>query len=178
MMENGRAKSYAMLAVLIGMGLIAAFNENTVNVALVYVQAEFDVSSVASQWLVTGYMIVSAIVSAICAFVLHRFPLRRIVFVAGIVFVLSSVLAMLSPNYELLLLFRLVQAIGTGLYVPVMMTTILKVVPRERMGTLLAVGNMCLTLGPALGPVVTGAMIWVIGQNVLMISSVSPGESA
>lgn len=108
MTGNGKHKSSMMLAMLIGMGFIAAFNENTVNVALVYVQAEFDVSSVASQWLVTGYMIVSAIVSAICAFVLHRFPLRRIVFVAGIVFVLSSALAMLSPNYELLLLFRLV----------------------------------------------------------------------
>ena len=169
MTENGKAKSYAMLAVLIGMGFIAAFNENTVNVALVYVQAEFDVSSVASQWLVTGYMIVSAIVSAICAFVLHRFPLRHIVFVAGIVFVLSSVLAMLSPNYELLLIFRLMQAIGTGLYVPVMMTTILRVVPRERMGTLLAVGNMCLTLGPALGPVVTGVMISFFGWRTVFL---------
>lgn len=37
-----------MLAVLIGMGFVAAFNENTVNVALVYIQTEFDVSSVAS----------------------------------------------------------------------------------------------------------------------------------
>lgn len=158
-----------MLAVLIGMGFIAVFNENTVNVALVYIQAEYAISIVASQWLVTGYMIVSAIVSAVCAFVLHRFPLRRIVFVAGAIFVTSSIAGMLAPNYPLLLAFRLVQAIGTGLYVPVMMTTILKVAPRERMGTLLAIGNMCLTLGPALGPVVTGAMISFFGWRTVFL---------
>lgn len=162
-------KTSAMLAVLIGMGFIAAFNENTVNVALVYIQAEYDVSSVASQWLVTGYMIVSAIVSAICAFLMHRFALRRIVFAAGTIFVASSVVAMIAPVYPLLLLFRLVQAIGTGLYVPIMMTTILKVAPRERMGTLMAVGNMCLTLGPALGPVVTGAMISFFGWRTVFL---------
>lgn len=165
----GGERRHAMIAILIGMGFIAAFNENTVNVALVYVQAEFLVSSVASQWLVTGYMIVSAIVSAICAFLLHRFALRRIVFIAGVVFVGSSVAAMLAPNYMLLLLFRLIQAIGTGLYVPIMMTTILKVAPRERMGTLLAVGNMCLTLGPALGPVVTGTMISFFGWRTVFL---------
>ena len=50
-----------------------------------------------------------------------------------------------------------------------MMTTILKIVPRERMGTLLAVGNMCLTLGPALGPVVTGAMISFFGWRTVFL---------
>lgn len=164
-----KKKPYAMLAVLIGMGFIAAFNENTVNVALVYIQGEYEVSSVASQWLVTGYMIVSAIVSAICAFLLHRFVLRRIVFVAGIIFVVSSIVAMIAPNYPCLLVFRLIQAIGTGLYVPIMMTTILKVAPRERMGTLMAVGNMCLTMGPALGPVITGAMISFFGWRTVFL---------
>ena len=159
-----------MLAVLIGMGFVAAFNENTVNVALVYIQTEFDVSSVASQWLVTGYMIVSAITSAVCAFLQHRFPLRRIVFAAGIVFVATSFAAMLAPGYPLLLTFRLLQAIGTGLFVPIMVTTILKVTPREQMGTVLSIGNMCLTLGPALGPVVTGAMISLLGWRTVFLS--------
>lgn len=168
-MTDLKQNKTGLLIVLFGMGFIAAFNENTVNVALVYIQADLDVSSVVSQWLVTGYMIVSAIVSAICAFVMHRFRLRSIVFVAGFIFVGGSVAAMFAPNFPVLLIFRLLQAIGTGLYVPVMMTTILKVVPRERMGTFLAVGNMCITLGPALGPALTGIMISFFGWRTIFV---------
>lgn len=158
-----------MLAIVIGMGVIATFNENVVNVALVYIQADFDVSSVTAQWLVTGYMIVSAVTSGVCAFLLHRFTLRRIVFAAGGLFVFGCVTAALAPNYPLLLFFRLVQAIGTGLFVPVMMATILKVGSPERLGTLVAIGNMCITLGPMLGPFVTGAVISTFSWRALFL---------
>lgn len=158
-----------MLAIVIGMGVIATFNENVVNVALVYIQADFGVSSVTSQWLVTGYMIVSAVTSGVCAFLLHRFTLRSIVFSAGGLFVAGCIAAALAPNYPLLLVFRLLQAIGTGLFVPVMMATILKVGPPERMGTLVAIGNMCITLGPMLGPFVTGAVISAFPWRALFL---------
>lgn len=169
MTSTANSKNYRMLAILIGMGFIAAFNENTVNIALVNVQSEFQISNVTAQWMVSGYMIVSAIISATCAYMMSRFALRKLVFCAGSVFASCSIIAVFAVNFEMLLTFRLLQAIGTGMFVPIMMTTILKLAPKEKLGTLMSVGNMCLTLGPALGPAITGFMISSFGWRTVFV---------
>lgn len=153
----------ALLIVLYGAAFVATFNENIVNVALVDIMAEFSVESVAAQWLVTGYMIVASVMVALTAFLLRRFSLRALFFTAGGLLVTGSVSAAVSPSFAFLLASRLVQALGTGIFVPAMMGTVLKVAPRDRLGTFLSVGGCCITLGPAFGPVISGVMVTVLG---------------
>lgn len=158
-----------LLAVLYGAAFIAAFNENIVNVALVDIMSEFSVSSVSAQWLVTGYMIVASIMVALTAFLLHRFSLRALFFSAAGLLVVGSVAAACAQSFAFLLVVRLVQALGTGIFVPCMMSTVLRVAPRERLGTFLSIGGCCITLGPAFGPVVSGVMVTAFGWRFAFI---------
>lgn len=67
-----------MLAVLYGSAFVASFNENTINVALISIMNEFSIGANTAQWLVTGYMIVTAIVVTTTAFLFKRLKLRTL----------------------------------------------------------------------------------------------------
>lgn len=153
----------ALLAVLYICAFVAAFNENIVNVGLVDIMAEFDVSSGTAQWLVTGYMVVSAVVVSIVAFLLNRFDLRKLFFFGAATLALGSAVDVIAPTFSVLLVARLAQALGTGIFIPMMMNTVLEVAPRKKLGTYLAIGSCCITFGPAFGPVVSGIMVTFFG---------------
>lgn len=158
-----------MLAVLYGSAFVAAFNENTVNVALVSIMREFAIDANTAQWLVTGYMIVTAIVVTITAFLLKRLRLRTLFLLAAGVFLFGLIAATLAPTWPLFLAARLVQAIGTGIFIPVMMSTVLAVAPRTKMGTYLSIGGCMITFGPAFAPVVSGIMVTTFGWRSIFL---------
>ena len=158
-----------MLVVLFIGAFASAFNESIVNVALVDIIAEFNIASTTGQWLVTGYMAVTAVVMALMAFLMQRFRVRTLFFFAGACFVAGEVLCMVAPTFPLLLAARLLQAIGSGTFTPLMMNAVLVCAPRDRMGTYLAIGNAAITLGPALAPVLSGAAVTLFGWRAIFV---------
>lgn len=70
----------AFLVVMYTAAFVAAFNENIINVALHDIMAVFSVSATTAQWLVSGYMIVTSIFTAIMAFLSGRFSTRKLLF--------------------------------------------------------------------------------------------------
>ena len=166
---GGNLNTTALLAVLFGAAFIAAFNENIINVGLMDIMGEFAVDSITAQWLVTGYMMVTAIVTALVAFLLRRFTLRQVFFAGGIILALGSAVDIIAPNFVLLLVARLFQAIGTGIFIPTMMSTVLQVAPRKKLGSYLAIGSCCITFGPAFGPVVSGLMVTTLGWRSMFV---------
>lgn len=160
-----------MLAVLYGSAFVAAFNENIVNVALVSIMGEFSIGAEMAQWLVTGYMIVTAIVVTATAFLSKRLRLRSLFFGAAGFLIVGSLACMIAPVFPVLLVARLVQAIGTGIFIPAMMSTVLAVAPRKRLGTYLSIGSCMITFGPAFAPVVSGLMVTAFGWRSVFLPS-------
>ena len=154
-----------LLSVLYGSAFIAGFNENLVNMALVSIMAEYGVDSVTAQWLVTGYMIVATVVVTCMAFLYRRFHVRTLFFGAAGLSIVGSAMGLVAPSFELLLVARLVQAVGTGIFIPLMMNTILVVTPKNKLGTYLSVGGCMITFGPAFAPVVCGALVTAFGWH-------------
>ncbi len=164
----------ALLAVLYVCAFVASFNENIVNVGLVDIMGEFGVGSATAQWLVTGYMVVSAVVVSVVAFLLNRFNLRNLFFFGAGMLALGSVVDVFAPTFSILLVARLAQALGTGIFIPMMMNTVLTVAPRKKLGSYLAIGSCCITFGPAFGPVVGGVMVTFFGwRSVFAVPSVA-----
>lgn len=159
----GGSSFRAFLAVMYGCGFLAGFNENLVNMALVAIMGEFSVDAVIAQWLVTGYMIAVAVVVACMAYLYRRLPLRVLFFSAAALSIAGSLGGLLATSFEGLLLARLVQAVGTGVFIPLMMNAIVDEVPHEKMGTYLAIGSAMITIGPATAPIVTGFMVSDLG---------------
>ena len=155
----------ALLVVLYASAFLAGFNENLVNMALMSIMGEYGVDSVAAQWLVTGYMIVATIVVMCMAFMYRRFKLRPLYFAAAAFTLVGSLMGLFASSFELLMAARLVQAAGSGIFIPLMMNTVLVVAPKHKLGTFLSIGGCMITFGPALAPTVCGALVTSFGWH-------------
>lgn len=158
-----------LLAVFYGCGFLAGFNENLVNMALVAIMGDFSIDAVAAQWLVTGYMIAVTVVVTCMAYLYRRLSMRTLFFAAAALSVAGSAGGFLAPNFLLLLVARLVQAVGTGVFIPLMMNVIVDRVPHGRLGTYLAIGSAMITIGPATAPIVTGFMVSDLGWRSVFL---------
>lgn len=158
-----------MLVVLYAAGFMAAYNENIINVILVDVMSTFSVSTSTAQWLVTGYMIVTAVVVSVTAFLFRRFSIRQLVCAGSLFLIVGAAGCFFAVNFPMLLVFRLLQAFGTGIFIPLMMTTVLMVAPKQRLGTFMSIGSCCITFGPALAPVLSGLLATLLGWRFVFV---------
>lgn len=158
-----------LLAVFYGCGFLAGFNENLVNMALVAIMSDFAIDAVTAQWLVTGYMIAVTVVVTCMAYLYRRLSMRALFFTAAALSIAGSAGGFLAPSFPLLLAARLVQAVGTGVFIPLMMNVIVDRVPHERLGTYLAIGSAMITIGPATAPIVTGFMVSDLGWRSVFL---------
>lgn len=171
-----RQNNFPMLLVLYCGAFVAAFNENIINTGLMDIMSEFSVSSSVAQWLVTGYMIVTAVIVTIMAFLLKRFSAKRIFACGATLLVVGSLLCMFAPSFTVLLIARLLTSVGTGLFIPLMMNTVLTLAPKKKLGTYLSIGGCMITFGPALAPVASGFMVTTFGwRSEFLIPAVVVG---
>ena len=159
----------ALLVVMYIAAFVAAFNENIINVVLHDIMAAFSVSATTAQWLVSGYMIVTSIFTAIMAFLSGRFSTRKLLFFACGCMVAGEVLCLIAPSFSVLLPSRILQAAGSGILFPLMMNVVLSCAPREKLGLYLSLGGACITLGPAFGPVISGLMCTLFGWRAVFV---------
>lgn len=159
----------ALLVVMYIAAFVAAFNENIINVALHDIMAAFSVSATTAQWLVSGYMIVTSIFTAIMAFLSGRFSTRKLLFFACGCMFAGEVLCLIAPSFSVLLPSRILQAAGSGILFPLMMNVVLSCAPREKLGLYLSLGGACITLGPAFGPVISGLMCTLFGWRAVFV---------
>ena len=158
-----------LLGVLYAAAFLAGFNENLVNMGLMSIMGEYGVDSVTAQWLVTGYMIASTVVVMCMAFFYRRFELRKLFFAGAVLCVAGSAMGLFSMNFAFLLVARLIQAVGAGMFIPMMMNTILVVTPRNKLGTFMSIGGCMISFGPAFAPVVCGCLVTAFGWHSVFV---------
>lgn len=165
----GPKQARLMLVVLFAAAFVATYNENIMNMALVSLMADLSVDAVTSQWLVSGYMVVSTLMVVTTGFLFQRFKLRTLFFSATAILAVASILGAFAPSFPLLLTFRLLQAVGAGMLIPLMMNSIILVAPHQKLGTYMAIGSCMITFGPALAPVLSGLLVTLCGWRFVFV---------
>ena len=157
----------AMIVVLFACNLLASLMQSLMNVALDYVSAEYHVSLSEANLLVLGYSIVAGIVIVLAALSLHRFGLRKVMLFGLIVSFAGSMLGVVAWDFPSLVAARLIQAVATGLYFPVVNEALLNLSPKNGAGRLLAINSGIIGIGLAVAPIVAGLIITYWGLRVL-----------
>jgi EmrB/QacA subfamily drug resistance transporter len=145
--------------------LLVGLDATIVNVALPAIQRSLHSSLSGLQWTVDAYTLVLASLLMLAGATADRLGRRR-VFQAGLtVFSLGSLLCALAPSLELLVAFRVMQAIGGAMLTPVAMSIVRNVFedPRERaqaIGVFAAMFGISMALGPVLGGFLVSAISW------------------
>ncbi len=148
-----------MAAVLMFGSFIGLFGETALNMAMTDVMTDFTVSPGTAQWLTTGYLLVLAILVPLSAYLVRWFTTHQLIVGALVISLIGGLLAAISPNFAVLLAGRLIQAIGTGIFLPLMFSAVLMIFPMEKRGPVMGIVGLVLTAGPALGPTIAGLII-------------------
>lgn len=148
-----------ILTVLVGSALVMFLNETILSVALPAIMTDFDVPATTAQWLTTGYMLTMAVVIPTTGWVMQRFTTRQVFLVAIASFLTGTIVAAAAPSFTVLLAGRIIQATGTALIMPLLMTVALTVVPANRRGSVMGVISIVMSVAPALGPTVSGFIL-------------------
>ncbi|MCS5479639.1 MFS transporter [Corynebacterium sp. YIM 101645] len=157
-----------MIAVAAAAAFLATFNETFLNVAFTPIMQDFQVDVNTVQWLTTGYLLVAAVFVPVANVLYHRFPTRQLFVAVVAIMVVGSVIGALAPSFGVLLIARLLQAVGTGLLTPIGMNVTLAVSPREKLGQNMGIMAAMTTLGPSLAIVLSGVLLTVAPWQTLM----------
>ncbi|MEH3156816.1 MAG: MFS transporter, partial [Gordonia paraffinivorans] len=153
--------------VVIGVLLIATFvvilNETVMSVAIPVLQQDLGVPPSVGQWLTTAFMLTMAVVIPLTGFLIQRHGTRTLFVAAMSAFTLGTVIAFAAPGFEVLLVARVVQALGTAIMLPLLMTTVMTVVPENRRGVMMGNISVVIAVAPALGPTVSGLVLDNLG---------------
>ncbi|MEN3241366.1 MFS transporter [Fructilactobacillus sanfranciscensis] len=132
--------------------------ETSMNVTFPELSKIFSVSLDKVQWITTGYLLVVTITMSTTAFLLKKYPIKNLFLLATTFFIIGDFLSMIAPNFNLLLLGRLIQAGATGISMPMMYHVIFTTVPRQKIGTYVGICSMVISMAPALGPTYGGGI--------------------
>lgn len=160
-------KEMVMVAVLLAGTLLAVLNQTLLSPALPAIMTDLGVDATTVQWLTSGYSLVEAVVIPLSAFLIGRFSTRQLFISAFVIFAIGSLSATLAPNFWVLLLGRILQAVCTGMAMPMVFTVILLIFPREKRGTAMGVIGLIIGFAPAVGPSVAGLLVDSVGWRAL-----------
>lgn len=151
--------------------LIAAFvailNETTMAIAIPELNISLGIPPEQGQWLTSAFMLTMAVVIPTTGFIVQRFTTRQVFLAAIATFSLGTLLCLVSSGFLPLLLGRVVQAAGTGIMLPLLMTTMMNVVPPHSRGRMMGRVGLVISLAPAIGPTMSGIVLDNLGWRWL-----------
>ena len=148
-----------ILRVLVGATFVVILNETIMVNAIPRLMVELDVTARSAQWLSTAFMLTMAVVIPVTGWFLQRVTTRQAFLTAMTVFLTGTLLAALAPVFWVLVVGRVVQAAGTAVMLPLLMTTLMTIVPEHDRGRVMGNVMLAISVAPGLGPAVSGVVL-------------------
>lgn len=151
---------------------VSTLATSTMNIAIPVLQHDFNTTLGTIQWVLTGFMLAMGTVAPVTGYFGERFSYKRLYLFALIGFTLASVLCAVVTTAPMLIAFRIVQGMFSGLIVPATMAIIFQVIPKEKQPIAMSIWAASSMLAPAVGPTFAGWLLehlswhWLFWINV------------
>lgn len=153
-------KTLLIITLLVGT-FCTVLNQTLLATALPTLMKEFSVTAATIQWLTTGFLLVNGIMIPVTGWMMNRFNTKYLYIFSLSIFLCGTILCFLANTFSMLLMGRLVQAIGVGVSMPLLQNVLLSIFPKEKRGSAMGIAGVVIGLAPAIGPTLSG---WVIDQ--------------
>ena len=168
--DNPNVKVMPIMVSLIIGAFFAILNETLLNIALTTLMAEFAISLPTVQWMATGFMLVMGIIIPASAVLTQWFTTRQLFLSTMLIFTIGTIVCALAPSFPILLIGRLIQAVGTGLLMPIIFNVFLLIFPPHRRGKVMGLVGLVIMFAPAIGPTLSGVIVEYLGWRYLFIT--------
>jgi DHA2 family multidrug resistance protein len=163
----------ALITICVMMATVMQTLDSTIaNVALPYMQGSLAASQEEISWVLTSYIVATAIMTAPSGYLARRFGRTRFFVICTLGFTCSSILCGTAQSLDQIVVYRVLQGGFSASLVPLSQSTMLDVWPVEQRGTATAIWMMGALIGPILGPTLGGWLTenynwrWVFYINV------------
>lgn len=163
---KGTSQGKVLIAMIFGM-FIAILNQTLLNVALPKINTDFNISANTGQWLMTGFMLVNGILIPISAFLFNKYSYRKLFLVAMTLFTLGSLVCGISGSFTIMMVGRVLQAIGAGILMPLGTNVFMTIFPPEKRGAAMGTLGIAMILAPAIGPTLSGYIVENYHWNIM-----------
>ncbi|WP_263410859.1 DHA2 family efflux MFS transporter permease subunit [Terriglobus tenax] len=126
------------------------------NVALPHIAGSLGASSEEATWVLTSYLVASAIILPVSGWLSNRFGRKRFYMTCVIMFTVCSFLCGIATSMPMLILARILQGLGGGGLAPSEQAILADTFPTEKRGQAFAVYGMAVVVAPAIGPTLGG----------------------
>jgi len=152
-------KKAPILTAFLIAGFIGLFSETALNMALQQLIVDLSVAPTTIQWLTTGYLLTLGVLVPISGLLVQKFTTRQL-FLTSLTFsIIGTIVAAMAPTFIVLLIARIIQAIGTAILLPVMFNTILMIFPIEKRGSAMGLMGLVIMFAPAISPTASGIIL-------------------
>jgi MFS transporter, DHA2 family, lincomycin resistance protein len=163
------ARDRTVISVLLVATFVVILNETIMAVALPVLMTDLGVAPSVGQWLTAGFLLTMSVIIPITGFLIRRVPTRLLFGTAMGLFSLGTLIAAVAPGFGVLLAARVVQASGTAIMLPLLMTTVMTLVPPARRGAVMGNLSIVISVAPAIGPTVSGVVLSFLGWRAIFL---------
>ncbi|MEU7145104.1 MDR family MFS transporter [Nocardia sp. NPDC046473] len=150
-----------VIRVLVLATFVVILNETIMINAIPRLMEDLHVTERTAQWVSTAFMLTMAAIIPTTGWFLQRVSTRTAYATAMSVFLAGTALSAVAPTFAVLLLGRVIQAGGTAVMMPLLMTTLMTVVPERDRGRVMGNVTLAISVAPAMGPVISGLVLQV-----------------
>ena len=164
--QNGHLTrtAFISIAILTFITFVGNFTQLQLSAALPTIVSDFGISVTTGQWLTSIFQLVMGVMVPLTAY------LTRIVLVSMVVFTIGSLFAWLGPTFLMVLIGRLLEAVGTGVMWPVLQITVFSIYPLSRRGFAMGTVGMAMSVAPAIGPTLGGVQTDLNGWRSIFLT--------
>ncbi|QPM91485.1 MDR family MFS transporter [Pseudooceanicola algae] len=167
---DNAARDRLVIGVLMVSTFTVILNETIMSVALPRLMNDLAVTASAAQWLTTAFLLTMSVVIPITGFLMQSLHTRTVFLMAMGFFCSGTLLCAMAPGLGFLILGRIVQAMGTAIMMPLLMTTVMNLVPAERRGRTMGNISIVISVAPAIGPTISGLILhWLAWRWMFII---------
>lgn len=157
-----RKRSLIFLNLVVS-GIASSTLATAMTTALPNLIDDFGVTTSTGQWVTSGYSLAMGVVMPLTAFLITRFPTKRL-YMSGIgLFIVGLLLSIFAGNFGIMMVGRVLQACGNGILMSAAQVVILTVYPAENRGAMMGTYGLATTAAPIIAPTIAGLMIDAFG---------------
>ncbi|MEG6586874.1 DHA2 family efflux MFS transporter permease subunit [Dendrosporobacter sp. 1207_IL3150] len=172
--DDNNYKWWALGVTIIG-GFMSILDTSIVNVAVPKMMAVFSVDTNQAQWILTAYMLTMGVIQPATGYFCDVLGNRRMYLFSLAVFVIGSALCGAAWSNDSMIIFRIIQAIGGGMIIPITMAIVYQVFPPAQRNMAMGIWGISAMAAPAIGPTLSGYFVEYLDWRLIFTINIPIG---
>ncbi len=166
---------YVQLLIVLMSAFMDLMDTTVVNVAIPTMESSLNADTNGIEWVITAYLLTLGVLIPITGWLTDRFG-SKILFVSStFIFTVGSSLCGLAWNLPSMVIFRIIQGIGGGFLMPVVMSILYQLFSEKERDIPMGIFGVVIATAPAIGPFIGGYFIYAMNWRLIFYINVPIG---